>query len=267
MHFHIYQDPSLCFHFADPEPLPTPILQLDEACFSYTADDGISGKPFFLKNINMNIDFTSRICLVGENGCGKSTLLKILVNDPEADSQGELTSGIAKRHQRLRIGYFTQHHLDSLDMTANSIQNLMQRYPKAMSAGEEAARNFLGRFGVTMHMANEPLYVLSGGQKSRVAIAMLAYANPHIMALDEPTNHLDLDAIQALTAALTAYQGGVIIVSHDTHFIENVCDEIWHVEDNSAYKYKGDIHEFKKFVLNRKKLKDAEAAAAKLAAK
>jgi len=112
----------------------------------------------------------------------------------------------------------------------------------------------LGRFGVTQALAVEPLYVLSGGQKSRVALALLAYTKPHILVMDEPTNHLDLDAIQALIAALTAFKGGVVIVSHDTHFIESVCDEIWHVENNTAYKFKGEIGDFRKFVLGRKKM-------------
>ncbi|CAD7961305.1 unnamed protein product [Amoebophrya sp. A120] len=244
----ILEDPSLSFMFGEPEPVPTPILQMDEACFQYeSAESQVSKKPFHLNNINLNIDLESRIVLVGENGCGKSTLLKMLIGDHEPKA------GIVRRHNRLRIGYFTQHHVESMDLTLNSIQNLMERYPKAMNEGEEAARNWLGRFGVMQSLAVEPLYVLSGGQKSRVALALLAYANPHILVMDEPTNHLDLDAIQALIAALTAFKGGLVMVSHDSHFINAVCDEIWHVHDNTATKFDGDIHEFRKFVLAEKK--------------
>ncbi|CAD7961403.1 unnamed protein product [Amoebophrya sp. A25] len=243
----ILEDPTLSFNFSEPESLPTPILQMDDACFAYETDDGVSGKPFFLDNITMNIDLESRICLVGENGCGKSTMLKLLIGDNEAKS------GIVRRHNRLRVGYFTQHHVESMDLTLNSIQNLMERYPKANNEGEEAARNWLGRFGVTQSLAVEPLYVLSGGQKSRVALALLAYANPHILVMDEPTNHLDLDAIQALIAALTAFKGGLVMVRHDSHFINAVCDEIWHVENHTAKKFNGDINEFRNFVLSRKK--------------
>jgi ATP-binding cassette, subfamily F, member 3 len=112
---------------------------------------GVTGKPFFLKRINLNVDLESRMCLVGENGCGKSTMLKMLVGDHEA------CGGIVRRHQRLRVGYFTQHHVDTLDMTATSIQNLMERYPEANNLGEEHSRNWLGRFGVTQTMAVEPL--------------------------------------------------------------------------------------------------------------
>lgn len=243
----VLTDPSLCFDFAEPESLPAPMLQMDEAHFEYEASDGVSGKPFFLKDLNINIDLESRICLVGENGCGKSTMLKILTGDHEPKH------GICRRHNRLRIGYFTQHHIESMDLMLSSIQNLMERYPKAMNEGEQAARNWLGRFGVSQSLGEEPLYVLSGGQKSRVALALMAYSNPHILVMDEPTNHLDLDAIQALIAALTAFQGGVVIVSHDSHFIQNVCDEIWHVEKNTAYKFKGDINEFRNYVLKRAK--------------
>lgn len=274
----ILADPTLCFQFPDPEALPTPILQLDEASFEYGTSDGLTGKPFFLKNLNINFDLESRVCLVGENGAGKSTLLKILIGDhadknigekkekePENSSETsekkeepfEPSSGVVRRHNRLRIGYFNQHHMDALDLTLNSIQNLMEKYPKAMHEGEEKARNWLGQFGVIQSLAVEPLYVLSGGQKSRVALALLAYAQPHIIMLDEPTNHLDLDAIQALIAALTSFKGGVILVSHDSHFIEGVCDEIWNVENNTCMKFNGDINEYRNFVLKRKRDMDA----------
>merc|ERR1711924_275254 len=154
--------------------------------------------------------------LVGENGCGKSTLLKMLTGEHGT------SDGIYRRNPRLRVGYFTQHHVDSLDLTLNSVQNLLEKYADKI-VSEEAARNWLGGFGVAQNLALEPLYVLSGGQKSRVALALLAFANPHILLMDEPTNHLDLDAIQALEAALTAFKGGVVLVSHDTHFIDAVC--------------------------------------------
>lgn len=128
----ILEDPTLSFMFGEPEPLPTPILQMDDACFQYESGDGNgtkNAKPFHLNDITINIDLESRVCLVGENGCGKSTLLKMLIGDHEAKS------GIVRKHNRLRIGYFTQHHVESMDLTLNSIQNLMERYPKAMNDG------------------------------------------------------------------------------------------------------------------------------------
>lgn len=140
----------------------------------------------------------------------------------------------------------------SQDLTLNSVQNLMEKYHDK-NVSEEAARNWLGGFGVSQQLALEPLYVLSGGQKSRVALALLAFANPHILLMDEPTNHLDLDAIQALEAALTAFKGGVVLVSHDTHFIDAVCDEIWWVRDHRASRFEGDIHAFKEMVMKLKK--------------
>lgn len=242
-------DPSLCFQFYDPEPIPTPILQADGAYFKYPGEADVGG-TFGLNNIDLNVDLSSRICIVGENGCGKSTLLKVLCGTPPCD---EPYKGFVRRHNRLRIGYFTQHHVDTLDLTLNPAQQLMARFAKANDEGEEAARNFLGRFGISGTLAMEPLYILSGGQKSRVALAMLAYLNPHILVMDEPTNHLDLDAVQALIGALSNFKGGVVIVSHDSYLLQAVCEEVWHVADRTCYKYKGDIDEFKKFILKEKK--------------
>jgi len=242
-------DPTLQFNFYEPEPLPTPILQSDGAYFQYPGQSEL-GETFGLKDIDINVDLNSRICIVGENGSGKSTLLKVLCGHPPCD---EPYKGFVRRHNRLRIGYFTQHHVDTLDMTLNATQQLMERYPKAMNDGEEAARNFLGRFGISGNLALEPLYILSGGQKSRVALAMIAYNNPHLLIMDEPTNHLDLDAVQALIGALCSFKGGVVIVSHDSYLLQAVCEEIWHVKDRTVVKFKGDIDEFKKHILKEKK--------------
>jgi len=243
-------DPTLQFDFYEPEALPQPILQAESAYFRYDKCEIGVGEAFGLKDIDLNVDLQSRVCIVGENGSGKSTLIKVLCGEPPCD---EPYQGFVRRHQRLRIGYFTQHHVDTLDLTLNATQQLMERYPKANNDGEMAARNFLGRFGITGSLALEPLYILSGGQKSRVALAILAYMNPHILVMDEPTNHLDLDAVQALIGALVAFKGGVVIVSHDSYLLEAVCDDIWHVKDRTCHKFKGDIHEFKKHILKEKK--------------
>ncbi len=158
----------------------------------------------------MNVDLESRIALCGENGAGKSTIIKLIVGElsPEASKS---VCGYITRNNRLRIGYFAQHHVDSLDLTHNGVQamqaalekyffcisqiNFFFRYPE-QDLGEEAIRTYYGQFGVTGNMALEPLFVLSGGQKTRVALAIVAFKNPHILVMDEPTNHLDLDAVQ-----------------------------------------------------------------------
>ncbi|EEA08409.1 ABC transporter family protein [Cryptosporidium muris RN66] len=197
-----------------------------------------------VENFNMSIHNNSRIAICGANGSGKTTILRLIM--------GLLTptTGIIKRDPKVRIGYFTQHHIESLDLTLNSVQQLQTKYPHS-NINDEDARNFLAQFGINGMLALEPLYILSGGQKSRVAIAIMAYLNPHILILDEPTNHLDLDAIQALILALNSFNGGVIIVSHDSHLISCVADSIWHIDH-----YKKTLTEFKggDFNLYKKKI-------------
>jgi ATP-binding cassette subfamily F protein 3 len=164
----------------------------------------------------------SRISIVGANGAGKSTLLKLLVG------KLTLTEGSQYRNARLKVSMFTQHHIDQLDLDLSPLQQLMKNFP---GFPQERYRAFLSSFGLVNKMALQPSYTLSGGQKSRVAFAIAAWNQPHIMILDEPTNHLDLDAVNALIQALNKFEGyfffynfrGVIIVSHDQHLISNVC--------------------------------------------
>ena len=158
------------------------ICQLNQVSFTYPKQQG-ADKNFHLKNIDLAIDLESRIAVCGANGCGKSTLLKLIVGDVDP------TDGIIQRHNRLRIGYFTQHHVDSLDLTLTATQSLIDAYPEA-NMTEEQARNFLGKFGITQGLSTEVLFVLSGGQKARVALAHVAFLKPQIMVLDEPSNHL-----------------------------------------------------------------------------
>eukprot|EP00398_MALV-I-01_sp_L67-1_P000107 gene107-750_t len=246
------QDPTLHFQFDNVEPLPTPICQLNEISFKYPKQQG-ADKNFHLKNVDLAIDLESRIAVCGANGCGKSTLLKLIVGDLEP------TEGIIQRHNRLRIGYFSQHHIDSLDLTLTATQSLIEAFPER-DLTEEQSRNFLGKFGITQGLSTEPLFVLSGGQKSRVALAHVAFLKPQIMVLDEPSNHLDLDAVQCLIAAITEFKGGVLIVSHDAHLLQCTCDEVWHVKRGEVEKFSGNIDEFKDVLLkeNKKALEEAQ---------
>eukprot|EP00916_Digyalum_oweni_P006269 GHVL01010833.1.p1 GENE.GHVL01010833.1~~GHVL01010833.1.p1 ORF type:complete len:707 (+),score=140.26 GHVL01010833.1:39-2159(+) len=236
------QDPQLVFTFSEPEKLPTTMLLMNDVNFAYPAKDrpGETGSTI-LKGVNLSIEPDSRIAVCGVNGSGKSTLLKLLI------AQLEPTAGYVTRHNKLRIGFFSQHHVDGLDLCLNAVQSLQTKYPGA-NVGDEAARTFLGKFGLSGMLSLEPLYILSGGQKSRVAIALMAFNNPHILVLDEPTNHLDLDAVQALIAALSTFEGGVVIVSHDAHLVGCVCDEIWNVDaiSHTCEKFHGDFEEYKK---------------------
>ncbi|KAJ1606052.1 ABC transporter ATPase [Cryptosporidium canis] len=220
------------------------LIECCDVSFYYSGEQSKTVKHI-VHDFNMSVHSGSKIAICGGNGSGKTTILKLIMG------QLSPTKGMIKRDPKIRIGYFAQHHIDSLDLTLNSIQQLQARYPGS-DISDEKARNFLGRFGVTGSLALEPLYVLSGGQKSRVAIAIMAYLNPHILVLDEPTNHLDLDAIQALIVALNSFNGGVIIVSHDAHLISCATDSIWHIDhvNKTLREFKGgDFDMYRKTVI------------------
>jgi len=229
----IMEDPTCVFIFPTPDKLRPPLLKIEEGSFGYTKD------KLLLKGMEFGVDMESRIAIVGSNGCGKTTLLKLLTGDLQ------LTSGQQYRNNRLRISMFTQHFIDQLELKLSPLEQFIRDFH---GASQEAIRGHLGSFGITGPMSLRPMYLLSGGQKSRVAFALSVWKNPHIMILDEPTNHLDIDAVNALIIALNAYQGGVLIVSHDQHLIQSVCDQIYYVKDQKLKKFHGDFEEYRKFL-------------------
>ena len=230
----VIYDPTCVFIFPNPEKISPPMLRLDEANIGYS-----SGKHI-LEKVNLNLDLETRISLVGPNGAGKSTLLKALT--------GELTvfEGHCFIHNRLRVGVFTQHHLDSLDLRLSAVEQMMITYPNVHS---EKFRSHLGSFGISGNLALRPMYLLSGGQKSRVAFAMITWTKPHILLLDEPTNHLDFDAINALIVALNNFEGGIVVVSHDQYFLSSVCDRMYVVNKKKVKLFEGDINDYRKSLM------------------
>ncbi|KAA0718458.1 ATP-binding cassette sub-family F member 3 [Triplophysa tibetana] len=212
------------------EKLSPPILQLDEVEFGYKADMKL------FTQLNVSADLESRICIVGENGAGKSTILKLLM--------GELTpiNGSRYAHRNLKIGYFSQHHVDQLDLNVCSIELLLKRFPGHI---EEEYRHQLGRYGITGELATRPVASLSGGQKSRVAFAQMTMPCPNFYILDEPTNHLDMESIEALSKALNTFRGGVVLVSHDERLIRLVCKELWVCEAGRVNRVDGGFDEYK----------------------
>jgi ATP-binding cassette, subfamily F, member 3 len=203
--------------FPNPEPMNPPLMRLDEASIGYTSSLNI------LEKVNINIDLDTRIALIGPNGAGKSTLVKALL--------GELELNDGKRfiHNRLRIGIFTQHHMDSLDLKMSALEQMIDRFPGVKA---EEFRFHLGAFGISNNLALSPMYLLSGGQKSRVSFAIITWEKPHILMLDEPTNHLDFDSINALIVALHNFEGGLVVVSHDEYFLNALCDRLFVVNNN-----------------------------------
>ena len=186
--------------------------------------------PKLFEGLHFGISGDCRIGLVGPNGIGKSTLLNILYGYTQP------TRGYVERNQRLRIACFTQHHTASLDLRLTPLEQMRVAYDGlAGTKGEEKARSALGRFGISAELANRPIVTLSGGQKSRVVLAMVAHNRPHLLILDEPTNHLDMETIAALAAGVQAFKGGVICVSHDEYFINLCMKDIWEVKDRNVH--------------------------------
>jgi len=226
-----------------PERSPDLLMRLDNMGFSY-------GEKTLFKNMNMVLRAGARIALLGPNGAGKSTLIKLLV--------GELTptSGRLDITPDIRIGYFAQHQLENLDSAATPLQHLERVAPKETTL---ALRTFLGRFGLAGNAEDRPVASFSGGEKSRLALALLAWQKPHLLLLDEPTNHLDLDMRDALTIALEEYAGAVVIVSHDRSLIRAVADELWLVADGQAALFDGDLEDYKTWIEQRRPRETVQA--------
>jgi len=232
------EDPACVFKFPVPEQLPPPLLKIEDGKFGYTAD------KILLKDIQFGIDMESRIAIVGANGSGKSTLLRLL------NGEIDLMTGKQSRNNRLRTTIFTQHFIDQLDLTLSPVEQFQLKFGSNIKG--EVIRCHLGAFGITGDMGVRPQYLLSGGQKSRIAFAMSVWKQPHIMILDEPTNHLDIDAVNGLIVALNEFKGGVLIVSHDEHLITNVCNQIYYIKHQKLNKFNGDFAKYRTMLASNK---------------
>jgi ATP-binding cassette subfamily F protein 2 len=221
---------SLDFKFSDPGELAPPVLQCTDITFGYP------GCEILYSGVDFGVDLDSRVALVGPNGAGKSTLLKIMT--------GELMPvvGSVRPHQHLRISKFNQHFADVLDLTISPIDYFRREYTD-MSLPE--CRSFLGRYGVVGSAQTSIMEHLSDGQKSRVQLAQMAKESPHMLFLDEPTNHLDMESIDSLAKAINAFQGGMVLVSHDMRLISQVAKEIWMCDKKTITKFTGEISDFK----------------------
>ena len=235
------RDSVLVFRFTDVGKLPPPVLQFSEVAFGYTPDNLI------YKNLDFGVDLDSRIALVGPNGAGKSTLLKLMIGDLFP------TDGMVKRHNHLKIAQYHQHLAEKLDMEVSALLFMMREYP---GNEEEKMRAAIGRFGLTGKAQVMAMKNLSDGQRSRVIFAWLAFRQPHMLLLDEPTNHLDIETIDSLAEALNAWDGGMVLVSHDFRLINQVAHEIWVCENQAVTRWEGGIMDFKKHLKKRAGLGD-----------
>ncbi|CAG9461390.1 unnamed protein product [Pedinophyceae sp. YPF-701] len=233
-----WHDYSVRFDFPEPTLLPPPLMQLNDVSFKYPGRE-----DFGMRDLNVGIDMGSRICIVGPNGAGKTTLMNLLSGDLEP------TEGFSRRDPKLRIGRYNQHFVDALTMDETPVSYLMNKFPE-LGYTKENMRGMLGRFGLSGAHHLQPILKLSGGQKARVVFTAIALSAPHILLLDEPTNHLDMQSIDALADAIEEFEGGVVIISHDSRLLSSVCEdversEVWIVDDGTVTPYKGDFEDYK----------------------
>jgi ATP-binding cassette subfamily F protein 3 len=239
------EDPSLTFDFPSPSELRPPLITLDMAAVGYVPETPI------LKRLNLRIDPDDRIALLGRNGNGKTTLARLLAGQLPVMEGGMTTSG------KLAIGYFTQYQVEELAGGDTPLVH-MTRAMTGKTPG--AVRAQLGRFGFSGNKATTAVSQLSGGERARLALALVTRDAPHLLILDEPTNHLDVDAREALVQALNDYQGAVILISHDRHMVEMTADRLVLVDNGAAVPYDGSMEDYIDFVLGRNQPKaDAPA--------
>lgn len=227
------------FNTMDPGTLDHPIVIVDNVSFSYT------GLNPLLKNVNGRIETNSRIGILGANGSGKSTLLKLILGSlPGGADELRLSTGKITLNPHARIYTFTQHHADQLDMNLSPLEYFMSKYPQG---NEAKIRAFLGHYGFDINLISNKISTLSGGQKSRLAFATMCWYNPHCIIMDEPTNHLDLETIEALIQSMSTYKGGIITVSHDMYFLQNVTNEFWAINSNGIVEQFFNLDDAKNF--------------------
>ena len=234
----IKEDKAIHFTFPDPGSLDHAIVTCKGMSFHYDPTvDGVN-KPYLLNNIDAFIDLESRIGVLGANGAGKTTLINVLLGKLR-QSEGEV-----RLNDQARAKIFTQHHLDQLDNSMTALEFLQHKFPQH---NEGMLRGYLGRFGFDKILAEQKIEKLSGGQKSRVAFAILTFSQPHLVIMDEPTNHLDIETIESLIEALKAFKGGVIIISHDRYFLSQVAEEFWAVDAKGTMQIFHDLEGAKNY--------------------
>ncbi|PRH83478.1 ABC-F family ATP-binding cassette domain-containing protein [Arenimonas caeni] len=239
--------------FAEPARLPHSLIRLNHVDAGYRLDTSAGDVARILHDVGFGLEAGDRVGLLGPNGAGKSTLVKTLVGELP------LLSGERVAHPDLRIGYFAQHTVESLHEGQSPLWHLKQLAP---DAGEQQLRNYLGRWNFVGDRAFENVDGFSGGERARLALAMIAYREPNVLLLDEPTNHLDLDMREALAEALADFPGAIVLVSHDRHLIGLVCETFWRVADGHVEEFNGDLDEYAAWLRSRGNEPRAPKAAA-----
>jgi ATP-binding cassette subfamily F protein 3 len=230
----VHMDSPFQFHFREPKQFPNPLLRLENGTIAY-------GDNIILKNLNLSIGPKDRIGILGPNGAGKSSLIKLLAGEINpATGKYETSSG-------LKIGYFAQHQVDQLNLDESPIYHLKIHAPET---AELELRNFLGSFGFSGDRAFEPVRYFSGGEKSRLALALIVWQRPNLLLLDEPTNHLDLEMRHALSLALQEYEGAVLLISHDRFLVRTTVDQLLLVADHKLAEFSGDLNDYQQWLFD-----------------
>lgn len=225
------------FEFFKPERLPEHLVDAEGLAVGY-------GERRVLSDVTFSIRSGERIGILGVNGAGKSTLIKAIVGELP------LMAGELRRGQGLEIGYFAQHQLDQLRLDETPLEHMKRLAPDTR---EQELRDHLGTYRFSGDLATSPVKPMSGGEKARLALALIAWKKPNLLVLDEPTNHLDMETREALTMALSTFEGAVLLVSHDRHLLRAVTDQLWLVHDGLVKPYDGDLDDYAKLVLEHRR--------------
>ncbi|MBS1092246.1 ABC-F family ATP-binding cassette domain-containing protein [Gluconobacter sp. Dm-74] len=219
-------------------PLAPPLIRLENVEVGYGDD------PAILRDLNLRLDVDDRIGLLGVNGAGKSTFAKMIAGALE------VRSGEVSRSPRIEVGWFHQHQIEALDPEQTPLDIMREARP---TDSDQSHRSRLAQFGIHFEKQGTKVEALSGGERARLLLNMVAMAAPHLLILDEPTNHLDIDSRRALLDALNSYEGAVILITHDRSLMELVADRLWLAADNQIVPFDGDMDDYAKFVIERAK--------------
>jgi len=232
----VIEDRVAPFLLPSPErPLPPPLLRLEEADVGY-------GGPPILRKMNLRLDIDDRIGLLGVNGAGKSTFAKLVAGALDIEA------GRMNRSNRLRVGWFHQHQIEAMDPTDTPLEIIRRALP---GLSDSQRRSRLAQFGMSYEKVETTVANLSGGERARLLLNMVAMEAPHLLILDEPTNHLDIDSRRALLDALNEYDGAVILITHDRSLMELVADRLWLAADGTIEPFDGDMEDYARFVLDK----------------
>ncbi|MBB3121315.1 ATP-binding cassette domain-containing protein [Pseudoduganella violacea] len=234
------------FEFREPLSAPNPLLVMEDVNAGYRSEDQATGdirEKTIVHGINFSLQIGQRIGLLGVNGAGKSTLIKTIAGELQPLT-GESTVG-----KGLTIGYFAQHQVEMLRHDESPLWHLAKIAP---TTREQELRNFLGGFNFPGTMVTSPIAPFSGGEKARLALALIVWQRPNLLLLDEPTNHLDLETREALTEALAQFEGTLVVVSHDRHLLRATTDQFIIVADGKLQPFDGDLDDYKDWLLQTK---------------